>query len=52
MTSNVGAGRLKQTSLGFRPGNSEKDYEDMKDTILGELKYTSVLNSSTASMKL
>ncbi|HHU29649.1 MAG TPA: ATP-dependent Clp protease ATP-binding subunit [Firmicutes bacterium] len=40
MTSNVGAGRLKQTSLGFRPGNSEKDYEDMKDTILGELKYT------------
>jgi ATP-dependent Clp protease ATP-binding subunit ClpC len=39
MTSNVGADLIKKnTSLGFTTPNSSKNYEDMKDRVLGELK--------------
>jgi len=39
MTSNVGADMIKKnTSLGFTTPNSTKQYDDMKDRVLGELK--------------
>ncbi|HBI04072.1 MAG TPA: ATP-dependent Clp protease ATP-binding subunit ClpC, partial [Paenibacillaceae bacterium] len=39
MTSNVGAEMIKKNaSLGFTAPNSNKQYEDMKDRVLGELK--------------
>ncbi|BAU26152.1 ATP-dependent Clp protease ATP-binding subunit ClpC [Aneurinibacillus soli] len=39
MTSNVGADMIKKnSSLGFTTPNSSKNYEDMKDRVLGELK--------------
>ncbi|MCR3921050.1 MAG: ATP-dependent Clp protease ATP-binding subunit [Firmicutes bacterium] len=41
MTSNVGASELKkQSSMGFRAGDRDKTYDDMKDKIMGELKHT------------
>lgn len=46
MTSNVGADLIKKnTSLGFTTPNSSKNYDDMKERVLGELKRSSVLNS-------
>lgn len=39
MTSNVGAEMIKKNvSLGFTAPNSNKQYDDMKDRVLGELK--------------
>ena len=39
MTSNVGASELKkQASLGFRPDDRNKTYEDLKNKVLDELK--------------
>lgn len=39
MTSNVGADMIKKnTYLGFTTPNSTKQYDDMKDRVLGELK--------------
>ncbi|WP_047154525.1 ATP-dependent Clp protease ATP-binding subunit [Aneurinibacillus tyrosinisolvens] len=39
MTSNVGADLIKKnTSLGFTTPNSSKNYDDMKERVLGELK--------------
>ncbi len=39
MTSNVGADTIKKgNSLGFNTGGTEKDYEDMKDRVMAELK--------------
>lgn len=41
MTSNVGATQLrKQASVGFRAGNGNKTYENMKNQIMDELKRT------------
>jgi ATP-dependent Clp protease ATP-binding subunit ClpC len=41
MTSNVGAGELKkQATMGFRSGDREKTYEDMKSKVMDELKRT------------
>jgi ATP-dependent Clp protease ATP-binding subunit ClpC len=41
MTSNVGANYIKkQPSVGFRPADSEKSYESMKNRLLDELKRT------------
>lgn len=41
MTSNVGASELKkQATMGFRPGDGEKTYEDMKNKVMDELKRT------------
>ncbi len=41
MTSNVGATFIKkQPSMGFRPADVEKGYEQMKDRLLEELKRT------------
>jgi len=41
MTSNVGANFIKkQQSLGFRPADAEKSYEQMKARLLDELKRT------------
>lgn len=39
MTSNVGASELKkQATMGFRSGDREKTYEDMKSKVMDELK--------------
>ncbi|MBS4008971.1 MAG: ATP-dependent Clp protease ATP-binding subunit [Clostridium sp.] len=39
MTSNVGAAELKkQATMGFRTGDREKTYEDMKSKVMDELK--------------
>ncbi|MBS3898303.1 MAG: ATP-dependent Clp protease ATP-binding subunit [Dethiobacter sp.] len=39
MTSNVGASELKkQSTMGFRTGDREKTYEDMKSKVMDELK--------------
>ncbi|MBU1262074.1 ATP-dependent Clp protease ATP-binding subunit, partial [bacterium] len=39
MTSNVGAKEITgKKELGFRPGGSERKYEDMKERVLSELK--------------
>ncbi|MDI6752042.1 MAG: ATP-dependent Clp protease ATP-binding subunit [bacterium] len=39
MTSNIGAKEITgKKELGFRPGGSERKYEDMKDRVLSELK--------------
>ncbi|MBT9139598.1 MAG: Negative regulator of genetic competence ClpC/MecB [Dehalococcoidia bacterium] len=41
MTSNVGATELKkQATMGFRTGDREKTYEDMKSKVMDELKRT------------
>lgn len=41
MTSNVGASQLKkQATMGFRPDDREKTYEDMKSKVMDELKRT------------
>ena len=41
MTSNVGANLIKkEVTLGFRPAENNKDYENMKERVLEQVKHT------------